>query len=60
MVSREGYTITTASYQVAPRAGVKTLHCTLGVLLDAIVDLRRDSPAFGQKTVYYRALHRPT
>jgi dTDP-4-dehydrorhamnose 3,5-epimerase len=33
-------------YQTDPRAEVKLVCCTMGVIFDAIVDLRQDSPTF--------------
>ena len=35
-------------YQLPPHAEVKVVRCIRGALYDAILDLRRDSPAFGQ------------
>ena len=35
-------------YQLHPRAEVKIVRCTRGSMLDLILDLRKDSPTFGQ------------
>jgi dTDP-4-dehydrorhamnose 3,5-epimerase len=35
-------------YQLAPSAEVKVIRCVRGALWDAIIDLRPDSPSFGQ------------
>jgi dTDP-4-dehydrorhamnose 3,5-epimerase len=35
-------------YQLAPAAEVKVVRCVRGALFDAIVDIRPDSPSFGQ------------
>jgi len=35
-------------YQLAPKAETKLVRCIRGVLYDVILDLRKDSPTFGQ------------
>src|SRR5690242_15532903 len=35
-------------YQLAPKAETKAVRCVRGALHDVIIDLRRDSPTFGQ------------
>ena len=35
-------------YQEAPHEETKLVRCTLGAIYDVIVDIRRDSPTFGQ------------
>lgn len=35
-------------FQAPPADHAKLVHCALGQILDVVVDLRRDSPAFGQ------------
>jgi dTDP-4-dehydrorhamnose 3,5-epimerase len=35
-------------YQLAPKAETKLVRCIRGALYDAILDLRKDSPTFGQ------------
>jgi dTDP-4-dehydrorhamnose 3,5-epimerase len=35
-------------YQAPPFAETKLVRCTMGSICDAIVDIRRDSPTFGQ------------
>ena len=35
-------------YQNPPHAEVKVIRCTRGAIFDAIIDLRRSSPSFGQ------------
>lgn len=35
-------------YQTGDAAQAKMLHCSAGVIFDAVVDLRKDSPTFGE------------
>ena len=45
--ARQG-TLRGMHYQLAPRAETKMVRCIRGALYDVILDLRRDSPTFGQ------------
>ncbi len=45
--ARQG-TIRGLHYQVAPYQEAKLIRCTAGAIYDVIIDLRRDSPTYGQ------------
>ena len=47
LTAREG-TLRGMHYQLAPRAETKMVRCIRGSLYDVVLDLRRDSPTFGQ------------
>jgi dTDP-4-dehydrorhamnose 3,5-epimerase len=47
-LSAEKGTLRGMHYQLAPRAETKLVRCIRGALYDLIVDLRKDSPTFGQ------------
>lgn len=47
-VSREKGTLRGLHYQVPPAAEVKIVRCARGAIYDVILDLRQDSPAYGQ------------
>jgi dTDP-4-dehydrorhamnose 3,5-epimerase len=47
-LSSEAGTLRGMHYQLAPRAETKLVRCIRGALWDCIVDLRPDSPTFGQ------------
>jgi dTDP-4-dehydrorhamnose 3,5-epimerase len=44
-------------YQTSKYAQAKLVRCTAGVVLDVIVDLRRDSPTFGQYSKHVLSEH---
>lgn len=50
--NRRAGTIRGLHYQTAPHLEAKIVRCTGGAIFDVIVDLRRDSPAFGRWTGY--------
>lgn len=47
-LSRQRGTLRGMHYQLAPKAETKLVRCIRGALYDALLDLRRDSPTFGQ------------
>ena len=47
-LSAERGTLRGMHYQLAPSAEVKVVRCVRGALYDVILDLRPDSPTFGQ------------
>jgi dTDP-4-dehydrorhamnose 3,5-epimerase len=49
-LSAKAGTLRGMHYQLAPAAEIKVVRCIRGALYDAIVDLRPDSPTYGQWT----------
>ncbi len=47
-LSAERGTLRGMHYQLAPKAETKVVRCIRGALYDVIIDLRRESPSFGQ------------
>lgn len=46
-------------FQVPPRAQSKFVYCASGQVLDAVVDIRRSSPTFGQHALFELSAARP-
>jgi dTDP-4-dehydrorhamnose 3,5-epimerase len=46
--NRRAATVRGMHYQVAPRAEAKVVRCIRGSIFDVLLDIRRDSPTFGQ------------
>ena len=47
-LNRRGGTLRGMHYQAAPHEEVKLVRCTRGAIYDVIIDLRVQSPTFGQ------------
>ncbi|QJC51132.1 dTDP-4-dehydrorhamnose 3,5-epimerase [Paenibacillus albicereus] len=47
-LSQEAGTLRGLHYQLAPKAQTKLVRCVSGAIYDVVVDLRRQSPTFGQ------------